>query len=252
MTEFGSQLKNWRSARHMSQLQLALEADVSSRHISFLESGRAGPSRDMILHLSDILDVPPANRNELLNAAGFAAQYRRSDLSEPHMKAVSNAMTMMLSQHNPFPAVIMDKYWRIVDLNDTGAKLFAGAGLTKGDSLLEWTANTTVARDVIENWAEVGYHVLVRLRNESRAQGGVAELDKAAAALAEDPEVKTYRPEPTLSPVVSTIYRAGPMRLALISTYAAFGSAEDLAISDLKIELMFPADAQAEAILRAL
>lgn len=236
----------------MSQLQLAVEAEVSSRHISFLESGRAGPSREMVLHLSEILEVPHANRNDLLHAAGFAPQYARSALSDAHMNTVSAAMEMLLAQHNPYPAVILDKLWHLVDLNDTAAQLFAAAGLARGDSLLDWTADTSAARQVIANWAEVGYHTLIRLRNESRAQGGVAALDEAAARLASDADIQAFRPEPSLSPILKTIYRAGSMEIALFSTYATFGGAEDLAISDLKIELMFPATPEAEAILRAL
>ncbi len=236
----------------MSQLQLATEAEVSSRHISFLESGRAGPSRQMILHLANILEIPPAKRNQMLEAAGFAPQHHRSELNADHMQAVTRAMRMMLDKHNPYPAIVMDRLWRIVDLNDTATKLFATAGLAKGDSLLEWTINTKVAAEIIENWAEVGHHSLTRLRNESRAQGGIPELDRAANHLANDPAVMSYTPEPSLSPVISTIYTAGPLRLPLISTYATFGGAEDLAISDLKIELMFPATPEAEQILKSL
>lgn len=252
MTKFGTQLKEWRGARRLSQLQLAVEAEVSSRHISFLESGRAGPSREMVLHLSEILEVPHANRNDLLHAAGFAPQYVRSALSDTHMDAVNRAMEMLLAQHNPYPAVILDKLWRLVDLNNTAAQLFASAGLAKGDSLLDWTVDTAAARQVIVNWGEVGHHTLIRLRNESRAQGGVTVLDEAAARLASDPDIQAFRPEPSLSPVLKTIYRAGALQLALFSTYATFGGAEDLAISDLKIELMFPATPEAEEILRAL
>lgn len=252
MTDFGTHLRSWRGTRHMSQLQLATEAEVSSRHISFLESGRAGPSRQMILHLADILEVPPAKRNEMLEAAGFAPQHHRSELNADHMQTVTRAMRMMLDKHNPYPAIVMDRLWRIVDLNDTATKLFAAAGLAKGDSLLDWTLNTKVAAEVIENWAEVGHHSLTRLRNESRAQGGIPELDRAANHLAKDPAIMAYTPEPSLSPVISTIYLAGPMRLPMISTYATFGGAEDLAISDLKIELMFPATPEAEQILNSL
>lgn len=252
MSDFGSHLRSWRGTRHMSQLQLATEAEVSARHISFLESGRAGPSRAMILHLADILQIPPARRNDLLQAAGFAPQHHRSELEADHMQAVTSAMRMMLEKHNPYPAIIMDRLWRITDLNDTASKLFAAAGLAKGDSLLDWTINTKVASQVIENWAEVGYHTLTRLRSESRAQGGVAALDHAARHLANDPAIKAYTPAPNPSPVISTIYVAGPLRLPLISTYASFGGAEDLAISDLKIELMFPATPEAAQLLATL
>ena len=245
MTSFGTHLRTWRGTRHMSQLQLASEADVSSRHISFLESGRASPSRAMILRLCDVLDIPTNQRNVLLESAGFAPQHHRSELTEEHMQSVVGAMRLMLDKHNPYPAVVMDRLWRLVDLNDTAAKLFGAAGLAKGDSLLAWVSHTKMAPQVIENWAEVGHHTMIRIRAESRAQGGVAELDRAADHLSRDPDIQAFVPEPSLSPVIRTIYRAGPMRLAMISTYASFGGAEDLTIADLKIELMFPATPEA-------
>ncbi len=252
MNSFGQHLKTWRGTRHMSQLQLAVEAEVSSRHISFLETGRAQPSREMILHLCAILNIPPERANDLLEAAGFVAQYRRSSLSEGHMASVQQAMALLLEKHDPYPALVMDRLWRLVSLNKSATKLLDVAGLREGDSLLDWTTDTHVAAQVIENWAEVGYHTLIRLRTESRALGGLPELDRAADHLAQDPEIAGFRPTPSLSPVITTIYRAGDLRLPLMSTYANFGGAEDLAISDLKIELMFPATPEAAALLKSL
>lgn len=236
----------------MSQLELSLEAEVSSRHISFLETGRARPSREMIMHLSDILDVPRDRRNALLNSAGFANAYERTPLGEGHIQHVENAMRMMIDRHNPYPAVVKDQLWRIVLMNDSAEFLFGVAGLRCGDSLLDYMTAPGVGRNAIENWGEVGHHVLVRIRNESRAAGGIERLDQVAELLAADPDIAAFQPETPLPPIISTIYRAGGMRLPLFSTYAQFGGAEDLSLTELNIELMFPANPSAKALLENL
>lgn len=252
MSKFGSHLQFWRKARHLSQLQLATEAEVSSRHISFLESGRSQPSTAMIRHLSDVLEVPQTRRNELYNAAGFAAQHTQSALTDEHMHMVSSAMADILARHDPYPAVVLDASWTLVQLNKTATTLFAMSGLGAGSSLLEFITGPGQAAGVIENWGEVGNHMLQRLRSESRAAGGIIALDKAAAALANDPDIRAFTPASPMPPIVSTIYASGPLRLPLFSTFVQFGGAEDLAITDLKIELMFPAEPLAGELLRSL
>lgn len=252
MSKFGPQLQFWRKARRLSQLQLAVEADVSSRHISFLETGRAAPSRMMIQHLSDILDVPHARRNDLFDAAGFSPHYTSSALTDEHMLMVSSAMAQMLKQHAPYPAIVFNANWEIVQLNAPAALLFKTAGLGQGSSLLHFLATAGTAEQVIENWPEVGHHMLQRLKNESRAAGGLPALDKAIAQLEADPAVTNYKPPVPLPPVVSTIYSAGGLRLPMFSTIAQFGGAEDLTITDLKIELMFPADEATAKLLQSM
>lgn len=252
MSKFGPHLQFWRKARHLSQLQLAVEADVSSRHISFLETGRASPSRSMIQHLSDILEVPSARRNDLFDAAGFAPQHTQSRLSDEHMRMVSSAMSRLLQNHAPYPAMVLDANWVLVQLNKPAEKLFQLAGLGQGANLLDFVTTPNSAAKVIENWAEVGHHMLQRLRAESRAAGGLRALDTAIQTLARDPVVAEYDAPSPLPPVVSTIYAVGSLRLPLFSTIAQFGGAEDLTITDLKIELMFPATSEADAILNGL
>lgn len=252
MQNFGEHLKFWRNERRMSQLQLAVEADVSSRHISFLESGRAGPSRSMILHLADVLDVPRQQRNGWLGSAGFAALYSESNLNDEHMGSVKSAMDLLIEQHNPYPAIIMDRVWSLVSLNPVATMLFGLAGLKTGDSLLDYIAQPGRAASMIENWGEVGHHALTRMRSESRAAGGIPELYEAAATLAQDPDVAAFDPKPPLNPVVQTIYRAGDLRLPLFSTFAQFGGAEDITLTELKIELMFPADDMTGEVLKSL
>lgn len=252
MTQFGNHLREWRNVRRMSQLDLALEADVSARHISFLETGRSDPSRPMIIHLSDILNIPRERRNDLLEAAGFAAMYQRSPLDSTQMRRLQSAMHTLIENHNPYPAIVKDQLWTIVEMNSIAKALFGMAGLNKGDNMLEFMAQPGVCAQSIENWGEVGHHVLTRIRNESRVLGGVDELDAAIDILSQDPDIAAHSPETPLPPIISTIYRAGDLRLPLFSTYAQFGGAEDLSLTELNIELMFPADAQAEATLKAL
>ncbi len=251
MQEFGPLLKRWRSARHLSQLQLAGEADVSARHISFLESGRARPSRDMVLRLAETLSVPLTDRNGLLETAGFAPQYRSTPLDEPMLAQIRAATQRLMTGHDPFPAVLLDRDWTLVDLNATAAKLFALSGLSQGDSILA-PLLAGKGPELIENWGEVGHHLVKRLRNESRAAGGDHRLDRAAAQLAQDPAVRDFVAPAPLPPIVSTIYRAGPMRLALFSTFVQFSGAEDIALADLKIELMFPADDNSRVMLETM
>jgi transcriptional regulator with XRE-family HTH domain len=252
MQSFAHALKHWRHTRRLSQLDLALEADVSARHLAFLETGRAQPSRAMLLHLAEVLALPRADRNNLLQLAGFAPVYPALPLDDAAMAAVRTAMDWMMSRHAPYPAVIMDRLWRLVALNAPASVMFAGIGLAQGDSLLDAIRDPQGARNAIENWAEVGHHTMIRLRTESAAAGGIAELDAAALHLAQDPAVAGWQAPSQLPAIVPTIYVAHGLRLSLLSTYATFGSAEEVALRDIKIELMFPADDTTRESLVAL
>ena len=252
MSDFPAVLKDWRHRRRLSQLALASEAEVSPRHLAFLETGRARPSRGMVLRLSAVLGLPRGDQNAMLTAAGFAPQFPALPLDAAEMARVRAAMDWTISRHAPYPAGILDRLWRIVALNGPAQALFGAAGFREGASLLDAMAEPEVFAALIENWVEVGHHTALRLRAESARAGGIAELDRAAAALLARPEIAGFQPKASGRAVLPTVYRLGGQRLALISTYAQFGSAEEVGLSDLKIELMFPADAAAEAALRGL
>jgi len=239
---FGALLKDWRGRRRISQLDLSLSADVSARHIAFLETGRSKPSRDMVVQLSEALMVPRADRNALLNAAGFAALYRRRDLTDAEMAHVHAAVSWTLERHDPYPALAVDRHWSIVMANQCGMSLLGGVGLDIGDSLLDAITNSPALRDAVDNWSDLAHHMSVRLRTESTHLGGDAILDAAADKLAEEAGTKPESADTALEAVVPTRYRVGDMVLSFFSTVAQFGSAEDIALADLKIELMFPAD----------
>ncbi len=247
MSTFPESLKSWRKARRCSQLDLAMEANVSSRHISFLETGRARPSPEMILRLGDALGLPLAARNQMLTLAGFAARYPARKWEAADMAPIRAAMEHTLAGHAPYPAIALDRVWTVVRMNGPAKLLFAPLSVSEGDSMLDLVMSDALP-PLVENWPEVAHHSAQRLRTESAAQGGVAALDRAAAHLSQAPAPDA----PFTGPVVPTIYRMGPMRLSMFTTIAQFGTPEDLTLDDLKIELFFPADTETADALRAL
>jgi transcriptional regulator with XRE-family HTH domain len=252
MQDFPTALRHWRRARRLSQLDLASEAAVSPRHLAFLETGRSRPSRGMVLRLAEVMGLPRGEQNGLLAAAGFAPQFPVLPLCAEEMAQVRTAMGWMIERHAPYPALILDRLWRIVALNGPAARLFGPAGFAEGASLLDAMADPALFAGLIENWVEVGHHTALRLKAESARAGGIAVLDRAVAALLANPEIAAHQPRASGRAILPTVYRLGGQRLAMVSTYAQFGAAEEVALSDMKIELMFPADAEAEAALAGM
>jgi transcriptional regulator with XRE-family HTH domain len=252
MQTFPSALKDWRRIRRLSQLDLATTAGVSTRHLAFLETGRARPSRDMLLHLAGVLDVPRAARNRLLHLAGFAPVYPALPLDDASLAPLRAAMDWTITRHAPYPALIIDGLWRLIALNAPATRLFAPMGLGPGDSLLDAICAPDGPTDLITNWPEVGLHTMTRLRSESAAAGGIAALDRAADHLARDPRIMGWQAPVELPAILPTNYAAKGLHLSLFSTYATFGSANEIGVRDLKIELMFPADEATRATLIAL
>ena len=247
MTSFPQSLKTWRQARRFSQLDLALEAEVSARHISFLETGRARPSRNMIGRLGDALQLPLDARNQMLNHAGFAPRYPGRAWSHADMAPIREAVGYMLDRHAPYPAMAIDRVWRIQRMNRPAATLFGLFGAGEGDSLLALLTSDNLP-SLVENWPDVAYHATQRLRTESVAQGGVPELDAAIEKLAQVPPPQTV----SASPVVPTILKTPDLRIAMFSTIAQFGTPEDVLLEDLRIELYFPADRESKNLLQGM
>lgn len=251
----GPLLRDWRQRRHMSQLDLALEADVSARHVSFIETGRARPSAEMVLHLAERLDVPLRDRNHLLLAAGYAPAYGQRGLEEPEMGPIRDALDRVLAAHEPYPAVVVDRHWGMVAGNRTVALLTDGVA----EHLLEPPVNVLrlalhpeglAAR--IANLGEWRAHLLDRLGRQAVVTG-----DPALAALHD--ELAAYpggEPAHTVDLAAGDIavplrLRAGDVELAFISTVTTFGTAVDVTVAELSIESFFPADAKTAAVLRA-
>lgn len=252
--DFGTLLREWRAQRRMSQLDLGLEANVSARHISFLETGRARPSRQMALHLGEALEMPREARNRLLEAAGFAAAFRTRSLQSQEMDAVRRAAEWTIARHEPYPALALDRHWRVVIANRAAARMLAALSLEVGDSLLDFFARPQAGAAAIENWGEVARHMLARLRLENARGGGDAVLETAIARLAADPSLQAAHDHGSgpMPPFLETRFRIAGGTLSFFSTIAAFSGAEDIALADLRIELLFPADEATRAALEAM
>lgn len=246
MGAFAECLKTWRKSRRFSQLELAVEAEVSARHISFLETGRAKPSAEMVGRLGDALRLPLTARNQLLTSAGYAVRYAGTRWDGADLAPIRDAVEYTLQRHSPYPGLAVDRLWTVLRMNEAATKLFAPLGVGIGGSMLDLLVSDSLP-PLVENWAEVAHHAVQRLRTESAAQGGVARLDEVAVRLAKHASAGPTR----VRPVVPTVFRLGSKRLSLFATIAQFGTPEDVTLDDVKVELYFPADAETkDALLR--
>lgn len=232
----------------MSQLGLALEAGVSARHVSFLESGRAAPSRAMVLRLAETLTMPLAARNGLLGGAGFAPLYASRQAGDAELAQVHAAMQRMIERHDPYPAFGFDRHWRLVAANSAAKGMLAVFGIAEGDSLLDAMMDVRT-RALIDNWPEVARHMIARLRTESTYLGGDRVLDAAMKRL--KAEMGEDQADLNLPAVMPTRYRMNGQVFSFFSAISQFSSADDIALADLRIEFLFPADEQTRAMLEA-
>ncbi|KIC22610.1 helix-turn-helix transcriptional regulator [Leisingera sp. ANG-Vp] len=250
--EFGSALKKWRQVRRMSQMELALSAGVSPRHVSFLETGRSRPSRGMVLRLCDELQLPGAARNQLLSSAGLAPAYTARPLDDAALQPLHQAVDWMLSAHMPYPAMAVDRHWRLQKLNPASRLLFAATGVGAGDSLIEALLENERLRAALDNLEEVEQHALARLRTEIAHFGEDPVLARAAARLQENTAEAGGVHGFELPAVIPARYRMNGQTLAFFSTITQFGGTGDLAMSELKIEMLFPADEATGQAMAAL
>lgn len=240
---FGDIIREWRGLRRFSQLALSLEAETSARHLSFLESGRASPSRAMVLKLTQALQMPKAAANQALAAAGFAPVYPQLAVNASELAPIRAAVEMTLANHEPFPAVAIDQHWDITGANNAALALFAALGLAGQTNMLE-ALTAAAAGDAIVNWEETALLALQRARAELIALGGDARLKEKIDRLAGHPRLAGG--ELSLinlnQAVIPTRFRAGGSSLSMFSTIAQFGSVQEVAASEIRIEMMFPAD----------
>jgi len=252
-------LKSWRQKRRLSQLDLALVSGVSQRHVSFLESGRARPSRGMILQLSEALEVPLRDRNDFLTAAGFAPMFRVRALGDPHMSQVMAAVRMMLTNHEPFPAVAIDRAWNIrmsnrpFDLMGAmfGADLWQRIGAADRN-LMRLFFHPNGIRPFVTNWNSIAPLLWGRAQREAEALGG-QEMKQVLAALAPHQDEATLwaAEDAALVPVLPFEIEKDGMRVSLFAVIATFGTAQDVTADELRIESLFPADAETETVFRS-
>jgi transcriptional regulator with XRE-family HTH domain len=256
----GTHLRHWRRARQLSQLALASEAGVSSRHLCFIETGRASPSRAMVLLLSRVLDVPLRERNAMLLAAGFAPMYQEAGLDAPELATIRGALDAILRQQEPFPALVMNRRWDILQSN-TAAKrfsrfLFGEQADHAPDNLLRRMFDPQWTRQYVKNWDEAGAALIQRVHRES--VGGV--LDGATQGLLDEllvyPGVPSSWsrpvPEMPLTPVVPVSYAKGDTRFDFFSTVTTLGTPQDITLQEIRIECFFPFDDATTAAIRAL
>lgn len=254
----GEMIRSWRMRRRMSQLGLASETDISQRHLSFLESGRAAPSREMVIRLAEGLDVPLRQRNRMLLAAGFAPQYGERSLADPPLGPAMAAVELVLKGHEPYPAFAVDRYWNMVAQNDTVAPFLAGI---KDTSLLDPPVNVLRLclhpkglAPRIANLAEWKAHILARVKrqNEALADPVIEDLeDELRAYPGGVSQNRIVHNEGTAIAHLLRL-RAGDAVLSFISTITVFGTPLDVTLSELAIESFFPADEQTGAVLARL
>ena len=242
-TEFGSILKEWRKVRRFSQLDLSLEADLSSRHLSFLESGRSNPSRDMVMRLSDALQLPRPAANQALNAAGFAPVYPSLPDDAPELAPVNQAIQTMLSHHDPYPGIAVDRHWNVVKSNQGSQMLLALAGGQEPANMMDILINSANL-GFIENWEEVAMLSLARLRTEILELGGDEGLSALMQRLSSLERLKNADMTAINlnQAVIPTILLVGETRLSVFTTIAQFGTVQDIRAGETRIELMFPMD----------
>jgi transcriptional regulator with XRE-family HTH domain len=253
---FADHLRTWRGRRGLSQLALAGRAEISQRHLSFLELGRAAPSRDMVLRLAAALDVPLRQQNALLVAAGFAPVWRETALDAPELSPVQRALDYMLAQQEPFPAVVVDRHWTLLRANQGAGRLVAFlVGPLRPDAAVN-LADALVAPDVLRpylrNWAEV-VHYFIRSVAADAAGDGTAETAALLARLrgyADVPGVLASLDD-AVDPVVPMHFEKDGTALRLFTTIATLGTPRDVTAQELRVESFFPMDEATAAIFRA-
>ena len=258
-SRFGPLLRHWRTTRRMSQLQLAMEAGISARHLSFLETGRAQPSREMVQLLAGRLDVPLAERNTLLVGAGYAPIYGERSLEAPELAHVRRALEFTLRQQEPYPALVLDGFHNIVMRNEASRRIFEVFRGPVPDHQpingIRTVFDPNGLRPFVDNWDEMaecmmsalqrqiavtGSDVLVRLRDELLAYPGVPSRFRALSERAAEP------------PMINLHLRKGDLSLTFFSAVTFIGRARDITLQELKIECFFPADAATDQFARRL
>jgi len=255
---FGFLLRRWRTIRRVSQLTLALDADISTRHLSCLETGRAHPSRDMVLRLAEALQVPLRERNALLLAAGYAPFYRQISLDTPEMDVARHAVDFFMKQQEPYPGIVVDRYWNIVKTNE-GAKRFLKffpiRDSTTPRNGIRLVFDPNGLRPFIENWESVAARFIQRVHREVAANPWDAKMKGFLEELLGYPDVprrwRMLDPNDGPPPFLTIDYRWKNSTLRLFSMITTFGTAQDVALQELRIESFFPADEVARAALTA-
>lgn len=256
-TRLGALLRQWRAARRVSQLDLALEAGVSARHLSYVETGKAQPSRDMVARLADTLDVPLRERNALLMAAGYAPEYPERALDTPELAPIRRAIELIVGHQEPFPAFVLDRRWEVLLTNRAAARVAdVLIGGSRHTNMVRQFFDPADLRAVVVNWEEVAGDLIRHLHDE------VAAVPSDAGAYSLLEEVLRYPGVPSRwrtrdlgavpPPLLTVHFRKGDQELRFFSTITTFGTPLDVTIDELRIECTFPADDATAEFCRAL
>jgi transcriptional regulator with XRE-family HTH domain len=254
---FGAQLRGWRLARRLSQLDLALEAGVSARHISFLETGRAEPSREMVARLAESLSIPLRDRNRLMIAAGFAPVYAERDLDDPDLAPAREAIDLILRGHEPFPALAVDRHWNLVSANAAALRLMRGlpgSMLVPPVNVLRISLSPAGLAPRIVNLPQWRSHILARLAQQidASADPQLMALHAELAALPRPASDRSAAPPPASARFVLPFsLMEGDTILEFISTTTLFGTPVDVTLSEIAIESFFPANESTAEFLRS-
>lgn len=264
-TSYGDLLRYWRQQRGVSQLALSMTSDVSQRHISFLESGRSQPSREMVLRLATMLDVPLRSQNQLLTAAGYAAMFTEQSLDTPELGPVRQAIDFMLRQQEPYPAIVMDQYWHQIESNAAAQKLFGQLmpSATLPDcideqgrlNMMKSTLHPQGLRPTILNWTELATHLIHRVHREAQAAGAQSIAQTLFEQLMAYPDVATCwrAPIDRLQPPLLTIsFSINGLALTFFTTITTLGTPYDITLQELRVESLFPADDGTAAYMQDL
>jgi transcriptional regulator with XRE-family HTH domain len=248
-TEFGALLRHWRETRRFSQLDLALQADVSSKHVSFLETGRNQPSREMILRLAQAMDVPLRDRNLLLNVAGFASVYNESTIDAPEIGQAQEALSRILEKQDPYPAIVVDSNWILVRQNKgadaMGQFLLPGAP-SSGFNVLELLFSEEGLQPFVVNWEEVSATLLMRIHRDALTstanQRQVELLERLADMPATPDDWQEIASRLPAGPTVNLVLKKDDIELSFFTTVTTFGTPQDVTLQELRIESYFPSD----------
>lgn len=261
ISEFGVLLRRWRQIHGFSQLDLAMTADSSARHISFIETGRSKPSREMVLRLSEVMELPLRERNKLLNAAGFSPAYKETALDQAGLDPVRKVLDIMLANQEPYPATVMNRSFDILMVNHAAAKLMNAIGVPMGGTdgppnALKLTLDPKGLRPLIKDWEKTAQHLIQRAHRQLRGKEADDPLAKVLAEILNYPDIpKEWHiddPMQDAPPVLPIEFELNGMVLSWITTIASFGTPQDITAEEIMIESMFPANEETEQIVKAM
>jgi transcriptional regulator with XRE-family HTH domain len=247
--QLGELLRYWRQERGKSQLDLSMDTGISQRHLSFVESGRSAPSRDFLSIVSDALNIPLRERNVLLLASGYAPLFGEQSMDGEQMAIVTRAVDRMLQQHEPHPALVLDRYWNVIRTNEAAPR-FLGSFLDlearpKPRNLLDLMFDPAGMRPFVEEWEKVAAGLLQRVRREAVGQVLDARLQDLLKRLREYPGVAALKPSlAPQSPVLPIVFRRGNQRFSYFSLITTVGTPQCITAQELRVECMFPTNVE--------